>query len=179
MRELTLKWTKLYMLSLDKIVYVELGRSPCGPSAAGVAGHIRMSFAPRLETRTILHIFQPLSIILFLFDSCARMNSLLTLLLLSAYTNPPSHAAAIPHVARQHSTAGTADQPPTLSTEALLTLIGVCVAVLGLALSLVLSWPSLKITLGRCTSRRSHSPSLSTGTSAHRRWHRPAGTNYT
>ena len=92
-------------------------------------------------------------------------------------------AAPIPEVARQRSTAGGPVQSHTLSTEALLTLIGVCVAVFGIVLTLILSWPSLKITWGRCTSRRSRHPSrsrpVSTGTSTYKRWNQPANTDQT
>jgi len=106
-----------------------------------------------------------------------RMNPLFILLLLSAHSISVSHAAVIPYAADLDSTAGTFVQSHGLSTEALLTLIGVCVAVFGTALTLVLSWPSLKITWERCISRRSRHPSrsrpVSTGTSAYKRQDHP------
>lgn len=98
-----------------------------------------------------MHTFQPLSIIVSVSDSYARMNSSCTLLLLSAHIISSSHAAVIPHAAQRDSTTGAAVQSHTLSIEALLTLIGVCVAVLGFALTLVLSWPSLKLRRGLST----------------------------
>ena len=48
-------------------------------------------------------------------------------------------------------------KPHGLSTEALLTLIGVCVAVIGVALTLVLKWDSLKRMCIRCCLVRSRS----------------------
>ncbi|RYN76723.1 hypothetical protein AA0120_g11636 [Alternaria tenuissima] len=48
-------------------------------------------------------------------------------------------------------------KPHGLSTEALLTLVGVCVAVLGIALTLVSKWDSLKRICIRCCLVRSRS----------------------
>ena len=58
-------------------------------------------------------------------------------------------AAAIPQLAQRELNAGTADASHDLSTEALLTLIGVCIAVLGIALTVLLKWASLKTSFGR------------------------------
>ena len=85
---------------------------------------------------------------------CASMPTVSMLSLLSAHFVSFIGAAPIP----EDLTAGAAAQSHTLSIEALLTLIGVCVAVLALGLTLVLSWPSLKLRWGLCTSRRSHPP---------------------
>jgi hypothetical protein len=58
--------------------------------------------------------------------------------LLVIHFSETSFAATIPLIARQASAVGADGQSHTLSTEALLTLIGVCVAVFGTALTLVL-----------------------------------------
>src|SRR4051812_11299333 len=79
-----------------------------------------------------------------------------TMILFTAHFISSTHAAILPHAARRDSTAGLSGQSHGLSTEALLTLIGVCVAVLGIALALIQSWPSLKMTWGLCRSQRFH-----------------------
>jgi hypothetical protein len=93
----------------------------------------------------------------------------LILMLMGDHLVFTTHAAVIAHAVGRDSTAGPSVQSHGMSTEALLTLVGVCVAVLGLVLTLVLSWPSLKVRWGLCTSRRLHprqrSRSLFTGTS--------------
>jgi hypothetical protein len=74
------------------------------------------------------------------------------LILLSAYL-VIIHAAPMTNDKRQIPV-----ESHGLSTEALLTLISVCVAVLGIALTLVLKWDSLK---GMCLARRCHRRSRS------------------
>jgi hypothetical protein len=108
----------------------------------------------------------------YLQQGCCRyfkMSTLSTLMLLHACFDFTTHGAVIPQVARRDSTVGQSVQSHDMSTEALLTLIGVCVAVFGTALTLVLSWPSIKVRWGLFTSRRPHprhrSRPLSTGTS--------------
>jgi hypothetical protein len=94
--------------------------------------------------------------------SYSRMQAILEiswaliLMLMSDHLISTTHAAVIPHAARRDPTAGQSVQSHGMSTEALLTLVGVCVAVFGTALTLVLSWPSLKVRWGLCSSRRPH-----------------------
>jgi hypothetical protein len=98
-----------------------------------------------------------------------RVSWALVLMLMGNHLMFTTHAAVIAHAVGRDSTAGPSVQSHGMSTEALLTLVGVCVAIFGTVLTLVLSWPSLKVTWGLCTSRRPHprqrSRSLSTGTS--------------
>ncbi|RYN53536.1 hypothetical protein AA0118_g9587 [Alternaria tenuissima] len=84
------------------------------------------------------------------------MSWSLILMLLSDHFIPTTHAAFIPmpHPVRRDIAAGQSVQSHKLSTEALLTLIGVCVAVLGIALALVQTWSSLKMGWGMGRSRR-------------------------
>jgi hypothetical protein len=93
----------------------------------------------------------------------------LVLMLMSDHLISTTHAAVIAHAVRRDSTVGQPVQPHGLSTEALLTLIGICVAVLGIALAIVQTWPSLKTGWGMCRSRRfqpyQRSRSLYTGMS--------------
>lgn len=97
-----------------------------------------------------------------------EISRALILMLMSDHLISTTHAAVIPHAVRR-STAGQSVQSHGMSTEALLTLVGVCVAVFGTALTLVLSWPRLKVRWGLCTCPRAHprqrSRSLSTCTS--------------
>jgi hypothetical protein len=67
------------------------------------------------------------------------------------------NAAPTLHLVLQE-TPGVLNNSDGLSVEALLTLIGVCVAVLGIALTLVLKWSSLKV---MCLARRCHHRSRS------------------
>ncbi|KAF7676041.1 hypothetical protein GT037_005546 [Alternaria burnsii] len=85
------------------------------------------------------------------------MSSLFALTLVMTHSSWTTYAAVMPHAARRDSTAVQSVQSHGMSTEALLTLVGVCVAVFGTALTLVLSWPSLEVRWGLCTSRRPHS----------------------
>jgi hypothetical protein len=98
-----------------------------------------------------------------------EISRALILMLMSDHLISTTHAAVIPHAVRRDSTAGQSVQSHGMSTEALLTLVGVCVAVFGTALTLVLSWPRLKVRWGLCTCPRAHprqrSRSLSTCTS--------------
>ncbi|CAI9627810.1 unnamed protein product [Alternaria burnsii] len=85
-----------------------------------------------------------------------KISWALIVMLMSDHLISTTHAAVIPHAVRRDSTVGQSVQSHGMSTEALLTLVGVCVAVFGTALTLVLSWPSLKVRWGLCTSRRPH-----------------------
>ncbi|KAH8627330.1 hypothetical protein IG631_17098 [Alternaria alternata] len=89
------------------------------------------------------------------------MSSPFIHVLLIVHFSETSFAATIPLIARQASAAGADGQSHTLSTEALLTLIGLFVAVLGIAIALMQIWPSLKLRWGLCRSRPSYTRSRS------------------
>lgn len=78
-----------------------------------------------------------------------RMSLPFSTILLCVYLFCTStRAAAIPQLTQRKLNVGTTDTSHYLSTEALLTLIGVCVAVLGVALTIILKWAGLKNSFG-------------------------------
>ena len=118
---------------------------------------LRIAFSPQsqgLEAQSSIHVFRSPYIALLILAPTTKMVFSSNLMLLSMFFISSIHAAAIPRVARRNPITGRAVQSHGLSTEALLTLIGVCVAVLGLVLTLVQLWPSLRIRWGLCTSRQ-------------------------
>jgi hypothetical protein len=89
-------------------------------------------------------------------SSVKNMVMLLTWTLLCAHL-PSINAAPTLHFVRQN-TPSVLKSSDGLSIEALLTLIGVCVAIVGVGLMLVLKWNSLK---RMCLARRYHHRSRS------------------